>query len=90
MIGSPVLMQDEGVDIAPLTAAADEHLWQVSHPLLETRDTINNATLNTVFGYTSTTGESYVLISNDGVDTSSAFAVRAAAGDPVPAGCREG
>jgi hypothetical protein len=30
------------------------------------------------------------VISNDGVDTSSAVAVRAAAGDPVPAGCREG
>jgi hypothetical protein len=29
------------------------------------------------------------VISNDGVDTSSAFAVRAAAGDPVPTGCRE-
>jgi|GEM_PF-391341 len=30
--------------------------------------TINSATLTTVFGYTSTIGNSYVLISNDGVD----------------------
>lgn len=30
--------------------------------------TINNATLSTVFGYTSATGDSYVLISNDGAD----------------------
>ena len=30
--------------------------------------TINSATLTTVFGYTSATGDSYVLISNDGAD----------------------
>ena len=30
------------------------------------------------------------VISHDGVDTSSAFAVRVAADEPVPAGCREG